>query len=556
MKNLDKRHYYIIAAWFVINLFQSIFTGLHSDESYYWMYSENMAWGYFDHPPMVALLIHTGYLLLHGEIGVRLLLVALSTLTFAFILNELNEKKDLFFVTLFVLSFPLVHTHIAGFLAIPDIPLLFFTMLFLLVYRHFLQKPGPVNSVFLGAIIAAMIYSKYHAFLVIGFTVFSNLKLLKNKYFYLTAAVTILLLVPHAMWQITNEFPTFKYHLIERAKPFRLKYVFPNLINQLVMAGPLTGILVFWKFSKFKIRNDFQRALVFNILGFYILFFLLSFKNRIEAHWSAAIIPMLMLATYPLISGDAKFKLWFKRLALPVVVLLFLYRIYLALDIIPNVGYTKITFYNRKAHALEIKEKANGMKVGFFNNYAAISNYIFYTGDSAVHLSTPTYRYCQYDLWNDEKYAEGDPLFTVQSKHLNPPNLQRMATGEKKGFLIIRKFQSLNGLEIHLENIEINGDSLIFGIQFKNNSGHEIFTDHVSEPALGLMQEGTELFSVLLTSSSEKTKINPGESALLNFSVSKNTIRMNQRLTLYTRTKNNIRGEMISLHPKELNNGM
>ena len=89
MKNLHKQYYYILAAWFIINLLQSIFTGLHSDESYYWMYSENLAWGYFDHPPMAALLIHIGHLLLPGEIGVRLLLILMSTATLALIFSEI-----------------------------------------------------------------------------------------------------------------------------------------------------------------------------------------------------------------------------------------------------------------------------------------------------------------------------------------------------------------------------------------------------------------------------------------------------------------------------------
>ncbi|HKI88909.1 MAG TPA: glycosyltransferase family 39 protein, partial [Draconibacterium sp.] len=284
MKNLGRKHYIIIGIWFAVNLLQAIFTGLHSDESYYWMYSQNLAWGYFDHPPMVALFIYLGHLILPGEIGVRLLFILFSTVTFALILNELNEKRDLFFVALFMFSFPLMHTHISGFLALPDAPLLFFTMLFIIAYRKFLEQPNWKISILLSVIIAAMIYSKYHAFVVIGLTVLSNLKLFKSKYFYGIIILTALLLVPHLYWQFENDFPTFKYHLIERAKPFRLKYVFPYLFGQLAIAGPLTGVLVFWELSKFKIRDLFQRALIYNILGFYILFFILSFKNRIEAH--------------------------------------------------------------------------------------------------------------------------------------------------------------------------------------------------------------------------------------------------------------------------------
>jgi len=202
-------------------------------------------------------------------LGVRLLFIIISTITLALILNELNEQKDFWFLAIFTASFPLLHTHIAGFMAIPDIPLLMLTVLFLILYKKFITNPGTGISILLAIVLSAMIYSKYHAFLIIGLTVISNPKLLKNKYFYLTAVTAVILLTPHILWQIENEFPTLKYHFVERAKPFRMKYVFPNLINQLIMAGPLTGVLVFLKFSKFKIRNLFDRALVFNIIGFY-----------------------------------------------------------------------------------------------------------------------------------------------------------------------------------------------------------------------------------------------------------------------------------------------
>jgi len=75
MKNLNNKHFLLLGAWFVINMLQSIFTGLHSDESYYWMYSQNLDWGYFDHPPMAALFIFLGSSVFSGEVGVRIFLV-------------------------------------------------------------------------------------------------------------------------------------------------------------------------------------------------------------------------------------------------------------------------------------------------------------------------------------------------------------------------------------------------------------------------------------------------------------------------------------------------
>ncbi len=548
MKNLDRKHYIILGIWLLINLLQSIFTGLHSDESYYWMYGQNLDWGFFDHPPMAALLIYLGHSILPGEIGVRLFIVLLSTFTLAIILNELKEKKDHWFLAIFIFSFPLIHTHIAGFLAIPDIPLLFFTMLFLVFYKRFLEKPNWGISIALGIIIPAMIYSKYHAFIVIGITVLSNLKLFKSKYFYGIIILSIGLLLPHILWQIENEFPTFKYHLVSRAKPFQFKYILPYIFGTIAMAGPITGFLVFWKLKDVKIENQFQKTLLFNVLGFIILFFIMSFKNRIEAHWVAAIIPMLMFLTYPLIRDDEKIKKWFKLLATPVIVLLLVFRIYLALDIIPNIGHLKITFYNREANALEIKEMAGGKKVAFFDNYAAISNYIFYTGDSAVMLSSPGYRFCQYDLWNDEKYGEGEPLFAIQSKHMNPPNLTKMITGEMKGFIEVEKFQSLKKLDIQTIAIESDNNSYVFNFKLTNNNSNPVYTTHISDPQFIIIQNNSELAGVFLKEVTTKEKIAKGESIILAIKVDQAKINSNSPLTIYTKSKENIRGELIAIH--------
>jgi len=544
MKNLNKKHWYIIGTWFIINLLQAYFTGLHSDESYYWMYSQNLDWGYFDHPPMAALWIYLGHMILPGELGVRIFIILLSTITFALILNELNEREDHFFLGVFVLSFPLMHTHIAGFIALPDVPLLFFTFLFLLLYRKFLGKPEAVTAIMLGIVAAMMIYSKYHAFLVIGLTVLSNLKLLRNKYFWMAAVVTILLLLPHIYWQIDNGFPTFKYHLVDRAKPFRIKHITDNMLNQLVMAGPLTGILVYWKLSKFRIKNAFDRMLVFNIVGFYSVLFIMSFKNRIEAHWTAAIIPMIMMIVYPLIKKDEVIRIWFKRLAVPVIFLMLLYRIYLAVDVIPNAGHLKITFYNREASAMEIKQMANGKKVGFFDNYAAISNYIFYTGDSAVLFSTPGYRFCQYDLWDDEKYANGEAVFAIQSRHLNPPNQYKTATGETKGYIEVEEFQSLKGLTPRLVKKERTDSRFRFEVTLFNEGPSYVYTDHVSEPVLCMMQNNVEVHVIRLQS--KQLKIDPGQ--LVTYIIYLDAFAINPKIpvSVYTRTRENIRGGLIS----------
>ena len=58
---LKTGHVFII--WFVLNLVSASFTLLYSDESYYKLFSQQLSFGYFDHPPMIALFIRTGSLL-------------------------------------------------------------------------------------------------------------------------------------------------------------------------------------------------------------------------------------------------------------------------------------------------------------------------------------------------------------------------------------------------------------------------------------------------------------------------------------------------------------
>ncbi|MGB5646503.1 MAG: glycosyltransferase family 39 protein, partial [Muriicola sp.] len=198
---------YFITAIFVLNILQAVTTELIFDEAYYWYYASDLAWGYFDHPPMVAFLISLGSSFLEGELGIRLLscFMGVGTMMILWLLIDDPKKKDYiphFFILL--LSMTLVHAY--GFLVLPDTPLLFFTALFLLIYKQFIKAPSLLISLLLGVVMAALMYSKYHAFLVIFFVLLSNLKLLKNKFAWLAVLVSLLCYLPHFLWLYDNDF--------------------------------------------------------------------------------------------------------------------------------------------------------------------------------------------------------------------------------------------------------------------------------------------------------------------------------------------------------------
>ena len=131
---------FLLMLWLGMNFFQAIFTEIMTDETYYFLYGQNLAWGYFDHPPMVALMTWLSALICKGNLSVRFVTVFMQFFTLVIIWKLIDEKKpDTKKVALFfIISMSMVMFQAYGFVTTPDAPLLFFASLFLFVYRDFL----------------------------------------------------------------------------------------------------------------------------------------------------------------------------------------------------------------------------------------------------------------------------------------------------------------------------------------------------------------------------------------------------------------------------------
>ena len=69
-----------LGIWWVCNVAQAGLAQLANDEAYYHLFAERLAWGYFDHPPVTALLVWLGERLFGGELGVRFFFTVLQPL--------------------------------------------------------------------------------------------------------------------------------------------------------------------------------------------------------------------------------------------------------------------------------------------------------------------------------------------------------------------------------------------------------------------------------------------------------------------------------------------
>lgn len=404
---LEKNKVLIFAGiWLLVNLLQAAFTGLANDEAYYWMYARKLSIGYFDHPPMIAVMIRLGDWLMHSELGLRLLTVLFSTLLIP-VMYRLTNRKDFSLFVLLICSATVFQVY--GFIAVPDAPLMLFTGLFFLAYKNYAERNGVKEALLLIVVIALLLYSKYHGFLVLIFTLLSNFSLLKRKSFYAVIAGVIVLYAPHIWWQIANDYPSYQYHVLNKSQTsYNPLDSLAFLAGVLLVAGPLTGCMMIYATFRHRPKDAAIKAMRFTFFGFTIFFFASAFNAAVEPNWMAASIVPLVVIAHHYFSEKENARKWLVRLAFISLLIFSFARINLMTDFVPALG-SKILpeFYGWREWAAAIEKHAEGKPVVIMNSYQKASKYSFYTNTEALSLNNVCYRRNQYDLWDIADNMQG-----------------------------------------------------------------------------------------------------------------------------------------------------
>ena len=450
--------------WFVINLLQGLFTEIHEDEAYYHLYGEHLAWGYFDHPPMVGLMTSLSSVFFSGTLGVRFFTIIASCLSLFIIWkistynsqHPTDTKSSTLNPTLlfFTLAFSVVMFNIYGFITTPDVGLILFSALFLLVYQHYLAESNWTRALLMGVLMACMVYSKYHAFLLLGLIVLSNLTLLKDGKFYVAILVALALLMPHILWQINADFPSFKYHLLQRSEPFRWSYFLEYLPNQLLVFNPfIFGAVVYVLIKQSPERATrtvaggatpaenqvFDRGLKFILIGFFFFFWLMALRGHVEPHWTIVCVIPAVVLVYRKALIDAKLRKYTKRFILPSLLLVMAIRILLLTPLAAPFGY-----HGKEAYYKAIEKVAGDNPVVFRGSFQQPSLYHYFTGKESSVLRAYYDRKTQFDLWQFDTVWTGKPVF-VCGPVLNLSDTVRYGNHLVEGYLM-HSFQSPNRL--------------------------------------------------------------------------------------------------------------
>lgn len=409
---LRKNHRYLFfGAWLIINLIQACATELFDDEAYYWIYSKYPAWGYFDHPPMIGILIKAGFSIFQSELGVRLFIVLLNTATIFLISNLIDNRNDKLF---YAISVSIAVGHLGGMIAVPDVPLLFFVTVFFLMYQRYLKSMNWLNCLLLGISIALMLYTKYHGVLILFFTLLSNLKLFTKYQTYIVGAIALFFFAPHLYWQYAHGFPSVQYHLFERnANGYQIEYTSEYLVTQLALAGPFIGWLLIWAAVRYNPITSMEKALQYTLIGFYVFFLISTLKGRVEANWTLPAYIALIVLGHQYLNDRPRMARWVYK-ALPLTLLLvFSVRIYMMLDVETMTRLGKDEFHQNREWVDTISTKAKGLPVVFVDSYQRPSKYWFYNQEPALGLNTPDYRRNNYNFWPIEESYIGKAVFVV-----------------------------------------------------------------------------------------------------------------------------------------------
>lgn len=201
----------------IVHLFGNGNYGFHRDELLHLSVSEHLAAGYFEFPPFIAFVgkfAHSlvGYDLFWIRMFSTLAGLLLLVLT-CFITYKIGGRlKAVVLSGILVLAFlPFFRNHLLFQPVAFD--QLFWTLSFFFTVLYLKEKKN-LYLVLLGISLGLGFLNKYIIFLLIvslfvGLIVTQREKILKNKWFYISGFIALIMVLPNLLWQYEHHFPVF-----------------------------------------------------------------------------------------------------------------------------------------------------------------------------------------------------------------------------------------------------------------------------------------------------------------------------------------------------------
>ncbi len=367
-----------VLALVLLRLVAAAITPLTFDEAYYWTWSKHLAGGYYDHPPMVAVVIRLGTLIAGDtELGVRLVsvLLALPMSWAVYRTTQILFGSERVASTATILLNVTLMVAVGTMIITPDAPLMVASAFVLYSLAKVLETGRGAWWIAVGIAVGLALLSKYTALLFGGgillwLVIVPRLRRwLVSPWPYLGGVVAFGIFAPVILWNQQHHWVSFIKQLGRaRVDGLTLRFIGEVIPTQIAFATPLVFILGAMGLYVLS-RRDAGAASARTLLGVMfwpiMLYFLWhSLHSRVEANWLGPIYPPFTIAAAaaahsPSWRGRAQRTAEFcRRWAAPVGVVMLL-----ALIVQANTGI--LTGYRRDASVRSIgvgwRELAKGI---------------------------------------------------------------------------------------------------------------------------------------------------------------------------------------------------
>jgi 4-amino-4-deoxy-L-arabinose transferase-like glycosyltransferase len=374
------------------------------DEAYYTLWSRNLAWGYLDHPPMIAAWIRASTDLFgRSEFGVR----ALNTLVFAaqpaliggIAWRLFGSREVAALAALLWVSMPLV----AGApLVTPDAPLTIFWTLALAGLVE-VWRGRSLGWMAVGLALGLALLSKFTAVFLGAGIVLSLLVTpsLRSWFFrpapYAAALGALAVFLPFLVWNARHDWATFAKQF-GRLPPhgFAPRYLLEFLGSQIGLMNPLIAVAAAPGAARTSAEPDREarRLLLATIAPAAAYFFVHALHDRVQGNWPAPLYPAVaILAAHaiaaraaPTARGEAIVTAagrWAPPLGLAAIALLYAH---IATGF-PPLGAAdpsaRIGGWRELAREVDARARADGAGFILAHGYAATSLLTYY-GDGSL----------------------------------------------------------------------------------------------------------------------------------------------------------------------------
>jgi len=309
----------VAVVWFVVALIVlaravvAFVVPLTGDEAYYWEWSRHPAWGYVDHPPLVAWTIAVFSIFGHSPGLVRLGFVLcglIASIAIAGCATEITGDRRAGAVAALVLALtPLASVAFGS--ATPDGPYLMFWALALWAGARAFKRDDALDWALFGAALAGTLLARVFGFaLLFGALVYAAsppVRRVWRRGMPLALGVCALLYAPFLVWNAQHGWVTLAFALVHRHEEthfFDARRTAELVLTQAAAYSP--GIFVAMLLCALRPRNAF---LAWTALPLLALVTVLSFFERVEIHWpfgSLASLAAMLGVAYTEISHRAK----------------------------------------------------------------------------------------------------------------------------------------------------------------------------------------------------------------------------------------------------------